>query len=281
MNALLYAVNMINQSIPYELRHAGVMMDEQEATANITTIDDKILRKVIRKRVLLDANVVGGVEMIIALNTVQPSFYEQFYTVYQIPPELLLHREIISVLGLSFIPTSGVYGPATGMFGSSGSYNSASFGSSGSANAVTGVSGRIGDAASSSGMMNNTHTEIVGHNTILVYAHYRMLASLGLRVVVENENNMNNIQPRSYINFGKLCTLAVKAYLYNKLIIPINSGYLSSGQDLGMFKSILESYSSAEEDYQVFLREVWTSVAYMNDTTRYNRLLSSMLSPGL
>ena len=75
--------------------------------------------------------------------------------------------------------------------------------------------------------------------------------------------------------------LATKAYLYNKLIIPINSGYLSGGQDLGVFKSLLEDFNTAEEEYQIYLREIWSPVAYMNDTTRHNRFISSMLAPDL
>lgn len=143
------------------------------------------------------------------------------------------------------------------------------------------VANRIGDAASISGIIHNAHLEIVGYNSILVYAHFRVLAYLGIRVVLENENNLNNIQPRSYKDFATLCTLAVMAYIYNKLIIPLNSGYLSGGQELGVFKSIVEGYSSSDEDYETFLKEVWTPVAFMNDTTRYNRLLSSMIAPDL
>jgi hypothetical protein len=74
---------------------------------------------------------------------------------------------------------------------------------------------------------------------------------------------------------------AVKAYLYNKLIVPINSGYLSGGQELGMFKSVLEGYSDAEENYQTYLKEIWGQVAFMNDTSRYSYFISSMLAPDL
>lgn len=148
-------------------------------------------------------------------------------------------------------------------------------------NPVMGVADRIGNAAASTGVLSNAHLEIVAYNTILVYAHYRTLANFGVRVVVENDSNLNNLQPRSYKNFSRLCVLGVKAYLYNKLIIAINSGYLSGGQELGMFKSILENYASAEEEYATYLREVWASVAFMNDNTRHSRYLMGMLNPSL
>jgi len=148
-------------------------------------------------------------------------------------------------------------------------------------NAFMSVANRMGDAISPASVLNNTNLELVGYNTVLVYANYRLISNFGIRVVLENESNLNNIQPRSYKNFSMMCVLATKAYLYNKLIIPINSGMLAGGQDLGVFKSILESYSSAEDDYRVFIKEVWGGVAYMNDNTRYSRFLGSMLSPDL
>lgn len=281
MNALLYAVNEIKSTIPIQLLHAGMMFDEQEQTANLTSLDEKILTKVIRKRVLLDANIVGGIETIIPLNGIQPSFYEYFYTIYNIPNEYTMNKQIISVLSLSHLPVNSHFGSLGGLYGNSGLSPNNGFSSLTNTNPLMSVTDRIGNASSSQGIMNNTHLELVAYNTVLVYAHYRVLANFALRVVLENESNLNNIQPRSYKNLGILCSLATKAYLYNKLIIPINSGYLSGGQDLGMFKSILESYSSSEEDYNTYLREVWASVAFQNDTQRNYRFLSSMIAPDL
>ena len=281
MNPLVYAINEINHQIPYELLHAGMMIDEQEQTASMTSLDDKILRKVLKKRVLIDANIVGGVEMIIPLVNIAPSFYEYAYTLYYIPPETTRNREIISALNLTFMPSIGQFGQSTSYHGAINGYNTHMGPGMGGQNPLMGAADRIGNAAASAGVMTNAHLEIVGYNTILVYAHYRTLSNFGIRVVLENDSNLNNLQPRSYKSFSLMCVLATKAYLYNKLIIAINSGYLSGGQDLGMFKSILESYQSAEEEYRTYIKEVWGATAYMNDTQRYNRLLGSMISPSL
>lgn len=280
MNCLIYSINEINRSIPYELLHAGMMIDEQNITANLTSLDDKILRKVIKKRVLLDANIVGGIEAIIPLSNVQPSFVEHYYTVYSVPPEETMNKEIISALSITFMPINGHYGPVGGYYNnnSNGIYSQTGVGSF---NPVMSVADRIGNAAAPSGNLTNAHIEIVGYNTLLIYANYRTLASFGVRVLLENDSNLNNIQPRSYKSFSTLCVLATKAYLYNKLIIAINSGQLAGGQDLGMFKSILENYSSSDEDYNTYLREVWGSVSFHNDNTRMNRFIGSMLCPNL
>jgi hypothetical protein len=281
VNALIYAVNEVKSQIPFELIHAGLMIDETDVTSNLTTLDDKLLRKVIRKRILLDANIVGGVETIIPLNNVPPSYSEYYFTVYQIPPELTMNREIISALNIVSVPVNGFYGNSGGFGNQVGNGSPGSFGNFGLQNPVMGVADRIGNAAAPTGNVSNANLEIVAYNTVLVYANYRNLASFGMRVVLENETNLNNIQPRSYKTLGMLCTLGTKAYLYNKLIIAINSGQLSGGQDLGTFRSILESYSSAEEEYRTYLREIWAPTAFINDNVRYSRFLGSMICPNL
>ncbi len=275
MNALIYAINEITHVIPHELLQAAFTIDDSPETVNLNTVDDKILRKLLRKRVLIDLNITGGIETIIPLNNVQPSFYEYFYTIYQIPPEMTMNKEIVSALNIMLMPGSGVFGQ--------GNLGGNSFGNIGymNENPVMNVANRIGSAASPSGVLSNAHLEIVGYNTILIYANFRVLTNFGLRVLLENDNNLNNIQPRSYKDVAMACILACKAYIYNKLIIPVNSGYLASGQDLGMFKSILESYSEAEADYNTFLKERLGAVLFMNDTTRHNRFIASMINPSL
>ena len=279
MNALIYAVNEIQNKIPLEILQAAFNIDEQPETINLSSLGDKILRKVIRKRVMLDANIVGGIETTIPLNNIAPSFFEQFYTVYQIPSELTNNKEIISALNIAFMPANGYFGQVGGAYAGSGMNQNNTFGAM--YNPVMNVADRIGSAASSTGVMSNAHLEIVAYNTILVYAHYRSLANFGLRVILENDSNLNNIQPRSYKNFSMLCLLAVKTYIHNKLIVALNNGYLSGGQELGVFRAKIEAMESAEQEYEDYLKNVWSPTAFMNDTTRYNRNIGSMIAPDL
>ncbi len=276
MNAIMYAVNEIKNQIPYEILSAGFMVDELPELANTTTLEDKITRKLLRKRVMLDANIVGGTELIVPIGNVVPAQVTDYYTVFPIPPEYTNNREIVSVLGLVHMPYMTGLGN-----GSFGSYPGMAQGTVGNFNPLLSVADRIGSSAAPSGVITNAHTELVSYNTILIYAYYALLGRYGVRVIVENDSNLNNIQPRSYKSFSMLCVLACKAYIYNKLIIHINSGYLASGQDLGIFKSIIESYDSAEEEYRTYIQEVWGKVAHMNDTTRYYRYLGSMIQPDL
>jgi hypothetical protein len=172
--------------------------------------------------------------------------------------------------------------PGNGVFGN-GTPESGGFFSTGfnAGPPLTNVANRVANSVAPTGILSNAHIEIIGYNTVVIYAHYRVLTNFGLRVLLENDSNLNNIQPRNYKTISKLCILATKAYIYNKLIIHVNSGYLVSGQELGIFKSLVESYSDANQDYETFITEELRAVLFMNDTTRMNRFLGSMVTPDL
>lgn len=275
MDLISYCLNEIRMQIPEQILQAGFTIDEPPQVVSVTSLDEKILSKVLKKRVFRDCNVLGGIEMVIPLNNVAPIYYEYFYTVYRIPNDLTMNREIISALNITNMPGTGLFGNGGLQYGS--------FSGMGTHHDIplANVANRIGSAAAPDGVLTNAHLELIGPNTVLVYANYRVLSNFGLRVIVENNPNFTNISPRSYKAFSLMCVLAVKSYIYNKLIIPLNSGILASGQDLGVFKSIVESYSEAEEEYRTYLNEKMGSILYMNDTTRYNRLIGSMISPDL
>lgn len=280
MNAIAYAINEIMHTIPYEVLHAAMVLREDQNLYGLTSLEEKIVNKVIRQRVLMSANIVGGIEHIIPIGGVHPTFSENMYTVYQIHPDLTMDKDIISVLSLSYLPNAGFMG-VSGGFGSPGTVYNPNSPMSSMASSITNVGARVAASFATAGLLSNAHTELVARNTVLVYANYRSLANYGLRVVLENDSNLNNIQPRSYHHFSTLCVLAVKAYINLHLKMAINSGYLSGGQELSVFKSIVESYDDAEEAYQVYLTQQWAGVAFMNDTQRWHNHLSGMIAPDL
>ena len=264
LDALQYVLKEIKYQIPNEILQVGFTIDEPPQSASLTSIEDKIIHKLIKKRVLMDANIIGGIEVLIPVQTLEPQFYDYGYTIYYVTPELVMSKEIVSCLGITYLPPTA--------YPSYLNY---------STNPVLNAGARVFDSYGSRGVITNAHTEIVARNTILIYANYRAIVNYALRVVVENDDNFANIQPRSYRALGTLCVLAAKSYLYNKLIVPVNSGYLSFGQELGKFSDILDTYSDAEEQYHTFLQEVWGKVSFMNDTTRYNRHLKSLIAPDI
>jgi hypothetical protein len=276
MNAITKAIEEIHFSIPIEVLHAGFTVDEPPEVVNLTSLSEKIRAKCIKARVLVDANIVGGVHVIIPISALSPSFWVDYYTVYKIPSELINNREIVSALNLVFIPYNQTVGPNMAV---------------NSINTVTmygnylpapmSVADRIGTAHQDVGILSNTHIELIGYNTVAIYQNYMALTNYGLRCLVSNEEELNNISPRSYKAFAKLAVLAAKSYIYNKLIVKLNMGYLHGGQELGQFKAIVDSYENAEEEYNRVLKEEWMAIAAMNDTANYQRILKTMIHPGI
>lgn len=236
------------------------------------SLDEQILNKVIRQRVLYDCNIVGGQTIIVSLENLRPTYVDTYTLIFEIPAELLMHRSLISVLSIGYLPYAS-------------SYNSLGVGmgtvNPGSMSDLMSAAQRVGDSMSDIPPISNASVELIGYNTILVRDQLRVTNAYQLRCVVGNEENMNNINPRSFLNFCQLCTFAVKSYIYNNLIVKIDNAYLTGGQELGSIKQLVESYSDAEENYMTYLREVWQAVAYMNNDIDHDRFIRLQISPGL
>lgn len=273
MNNLVYICNEIINSIPMEILQEAFNLDTPSDMVRATSLEDKIIRKLLKPRILRTMDIIGGIEWTVPLSDAQLTASDLYYTTYFIPPEAVRNKEIISVLSLTSLPGGSYFNPEN--------YGTGGLGLINQPNPVVNVGSRIGSAAAPSGAYFNAHTEIVGYNTVCVYQNFRLLSQLGLLVVLENNSNLNNIQPRSLPAVAKYAILGTKAYIYNKLIIPLNNGLIHFGQDLGVFRSIVESYSDAEEQFNLYRQEALAAVLFMNDTTRYNRFLRSMLAPDL
>jgi hypothetical protein len=119
--------------------------------------------------------------------------------------------------------------------------------------------------------------EVIAENTVSIKDSLRLVSSMYLRCTLANDENLTNINPRSYPYFTKLVEYATKAYIYNDLIVKIGSNELQGGFELGVSKSIIESYSDAEQNYQDYLENTWRRVAFMNDKPAHRRLITAMM----
>lgn len=235
-------------------------------------LDEAIMNKVIKARVMIDANLVAGEAVNINLDHIEPIFRDQFCVVYEVPPSLTHGREILSVLSLSYMP----YSNNVGAFG----MGQTSIGPLFNMDTPT-VFQQLAESYSSIPHVSSASAELVGYNTIRITDPMRSVVGYILRCYLTNENHLNNINPRSYVYFSQLVALCVKSYIYNKLIIRIDEAYLQGGQTLGAFKTIVESYADSEEMYQTYLRETWAAVAHMNNTVQHERFLTAQIPIGL
>ncbi len=227
------------------------------------SIDEQIMALLLRPRVLVDCNLVGGREIWVLLDGCRMGGDDVYESVYRIPKERTNGCSIMSVLNISFSDPSRI--------------SAAGVAANGQNNMMLQAGQAVMDAM---GMIPQTSTariELIGENVVLVRDVMTTPANAYLRCLVSNDENMNNIQLRNYHHFSKLVEFAVKSYIYNFYIVELDVGELRGGQQLGIIKTIIEGYADAETNYQDYLREKWTKVAYMNDGERYTRTLRALI----
>jgi hypothetical protein len=272
MNILSKAVAEIKFTIPREILEAAFRSNNGSWRESTIGLDEKILSKVIRPRVLVDCDNVGGRMVMIPVSGLTPLEADQSMVVYTIPKELTGNRSIISALSMTYLPYASGYGGAGINYSVFNSYG---------VNSVMTAAQHVSDAVSDIPFISTGYVELIGENTVYFRDVFRAGAAYFLRCILGNEENLNNISPRSYYNFAKLCEYAIKSYIYTKLIILVDKAFLQGGQELGSFKNVLDSMADSEELYGTYLQEVWRKVAFMNDTESYTRFIKSQFNTGI
>lgn len=238
-------------------------------------LDSQLLNLVIKPRVLVDCDLVGGTQITVPLEGLDFQITETGTTVVRIPKSRTDGRSIVSVLHVSYMSSTNVAAIAT-TYGSTGtqSYNPTEN------SALMGATAALMNSHDKIPITSTANVRLIAENVVMFRDVFTPSANAFLRCVVANDENLNNIQIRSYPHFAKLVGFAVKSYIYNTLIIEIDQAELQGGAALGMFKTILEGYSDSEQNYQDFLSETWQRVAFMNDQETHHRYLK-LLTGGM
>jgi hypothetical protein len=272
MNIIAKALDEIKFTIPDKILIESFRDDTPNWRRQPISLDTQIMNKIIKPRVLVDANLVGGQMTTVSLEGLQPDMIDHQTSVYSIPLARTQNRPIFSVLSVSYMPQISGYNSFGGGLGAV---------APNSMNAITNVGQKIMDAVSGIPPISNSYVELLNENVVLVRDQYRVSSTYFLRVILANDENLNSINPRSYRAFSKLCALAVKSFIYNKMRIKIDKAFLEGGQELGVFKEIVESFSDSEEQYQTQLNEVWAKVAGMNDVVDSHRMIKLMCNTAI
>lgn len=270
MSAIRKALSDIKYQIPKDILNLAFLPREDLFNKAPLSIDEYIKDKVIGKRVLQDANIVGGRLALIPLDGLKPIMSDPYTTVYKIPKNRTQGSDILSALSINYYPYSTTGGGIGSSFFSTGLYANTS--------TVMSAAQRVADSFTSVPPISVAYCDLVGPNTIMVRDLYRVSYAFYLRCILENDENLSNLNPRSWTKFSKLCVLATKSYIYNELVIEMDKAQLYGGQELGSFKEIVDGYSDAEEQYQEFLEQSFRKVMFMNDTNSHLRYLKLMMN---
>lgn len=236
------------------------------------SLDEQIISLVIRPRVMVDCNLVGGSQVLISLNGLPQEKPTEYMTVIHIPKDRTEGKSINSVLNVGFIGLA--YLASWAGMNSAGSF--ATYGSAENTALMTATAGMM-TAFDKIPMVSTARVELIAENTILVRDSINLAPDMTLRCVLANEENLNNLQLRSYRHFSSACEHAVKAYIYNTLLINVDQGELQGGVQLGTIKQVVDSYADAEQNYQDFMTNVMEKVMFMQDETSYMRYMKLLI----
>ena len=257
MNAISKAISEVYYSIPPEILNIGF---SDNPTYAMHSLDDTIVNRVIRPRVMVDCNLVGGVQIYVNLDICGITDYSNDIVreyLITVPKAATNNRSIVSAISLM----SNRIGSAL----------------VGSADALTaGLRDNV-NAVAPSVPVATARLEIVADNKVLVTDPAVRYLTGSLKCMVENSETLSNISPRSYIYFSNMVVLAVKAFIYNTCIVKLGRGYIESGHELNIVNDIIADYASANQDYRDYVKDTWATVAFHNDSDRVSNYINGMI----
>lgn len=263
MSAIGRAIADVKFRIPPRILDLIFIKRNQRLRQTSMSLDDHILNEVIRPRVLIDCNQVGGTEVFLLLDGLEADRPNDYTSVYRIPKERTGGRSINSVLNITFADPTRLssYGVAAGCQNTP----------------MLQATQAVMDAMGAIPLTSTAYCQLINENTVMVRDTIILPANSYLRCILSHDENLSHLQIRSYTEFTKLCEYAVKAYIYNQSIIDMDVGELQGGHNLGIIKTIIEGYADAEELYQRYLQEVIQKVMYMNDTETWKRHMKLLI----
>ncbi|EKD22627.1 MAG: hypothetical protein ACD_84C00032G0001 [uncultured bacterium] len=261
--ALMKALSEIKARIPKPILEAVFLPRDIRWRQTPPSIDEQIMSLVMRPRVLVDCNLVGGTEVYIPLASIIAERMNDYTSVYRIPKELTQGRSINSVINITFSDPSRISNPGMSV---------------GQQNTTMMIAGAaVMNAMSSVPITSTAKVQLIAENVVMVRDSVMLPSNIYLRCILANDENMSHLQMRSYRHFANLGVYAVKAYIYNNYVIPMDLGEMHSGQVLGRFKEIIDSYADSEELYQTYLTEKMEKVLFMNDSESFTRHLKLLI----
>lgn len=258
MNPISYALKQLRYSIPVEILEKIFISSIWHNAKQPVSLDARIREEVIEDRVLPDCNLKYGTEATIQLFDLPKEQVDMFMWIYRIPKFKTQGRTIVRALSVSF--GEGTYVGATSVAPRQG-------------NAMLEATMGLFNSAMPIPIVSTANVQVIGENVILVQDNMALPINVYLRCWLENDSNMNHIQPTSYAKFAEMVELAVKAHIWVKCQIPMDRAFIFSGAELGRFGSIIDSYAESNEMYKTFRDEKWGKIALMNDRMAHNRII--------
>lgn len=242
-NVIGELINDLYRKVPNEILREA-FFEELKSTR---TLDAIIKEKIIISIVLSNCNLYAGKMKMITLyadygkhiddSNVYTLATSGNFGIYHIPEEAREGRPISAILDISYPTTMALMGsyPNVGITGRS---------------VTNGMDQMLSSFTHEPAYITPTAILLDGDSGLIQLSppgsvHIDWMLSCLLSFDDEFSNiGLNMINP-----LKKLVELATKGYVYNKLIIKMNQGYIQGGLQLESIRSIIESYSDADAQF--------------------------------
>ena len=243
------ALTRVRATIPPEILEFA--FHRRELHEEVYPIDEMILTKVIRARVIKDMNIYGGRQKKIVLRREYMEHLERNkddfylhtggYSLFRIPPEEREGLPISEVMSVQYYGPYNNYLPGTG-YTAGVSFNSL-------ANAVL-------DSHTFRQAPPVPQVEVLSGDLVKLTPSQWTNVRWILNCRLSFDENLTNLNTSAIEPFADLCVCAVQAYIFNQLTITIDKAYIAGGYAIGAFKSIIDGYQDANQRYAEKLAEV-------------------------
>lgn len=243
------ALNQVFYSIPNEILYR-VFQNQSESGLPIP-VHESVKRHVIVGRVLQEVNTIGGgkqkevplkeeYEESVEQTELYRHWPSQSYRLYRIPPEEREGVEIADVIEVrSPMNSAGMPYP--------------SYGHSGLGNTAPDAANKALESYTGQSYMPKPMVEPIGGDMVRISPANFQFVEWTLVIKLCYDQNFTNLNKSAIMPFAKLVVAAVKSYIYNKLILQMDRIEIEGGVELSNFRTIVEGYEMAEDEYQELL----------------------------
>lgn len=250
-NAIVFALNHIQMcGIPPDILNKVFISNINHNNLIPVDLNSVIKETVIANMVIPAMNLVVGVQEKINLSTLTPMYYDQVSMVIKIPKNLTQGKSIMSAQSVEF--GNSVYGTSL----SYPNYNS---------NQLLGAANTLLNSTNGVLVSSTSNVYLIGENTILIKEGIRWIGNISLNCYLENDSELNTIQPRSVLVFAEIVELALKAYIYNQTVVLMDRAQIYAGHELGAFRDIIYQWSDCAKEFMEKIKTDWSKTLYYND----------------
>lgn len=242
MNAIEFAKSHIANKIDDRvLQYCFKEVYNTQMIGSLSIMENKVIRNIVLKEI----NLLDGEEKRIPFSACKLLFTAGDYMLIDVPATVLNNRPILTADHLA----SGTVGQ-------------------GRTNNVGGLSGMMISMLnnlSATDTYVNAKLEVVNNNIIKISQIGYVEPNAILTVRVQSNPNLSNLPATTHVDFGKLCLIAVKDWIYNKKRVDIAVAAINGGVELSIIKEIVDEWSDKGTEYE---EERTKFIAIMNMSDR-------------